>query len=74
MLGTTVTLTAGFVSWILRGSALLNSFLLSVPLLKRFDPVPILKTTKKKAKTVGHSPVNNETEHDKDELFEKNDS
>jgi Cadherin-like domain/Cadherin-like/Concanavalin A-like lectin/glucanases superfamily/Bacterial Ig domain len=48
MLGTTVTLTAGFVSWILRGGALLKSFLLTVPLLNRFDPVPILKTSNKK--------------------------
>ena len=44
LLGTTLTLTAGYVSWILRGGALLTSFLSTVPLFKRFDPVPILKS------------------------------
>ena len=40
-------MTAGFVSWILRGGALLASFFSTVPLFSRFDPVPILRAPKK---------------------------
>ncbi|HCW06565.1 MAG TPA: hypothetical protein DGG95_04275, partial [Cytophagales bacterium] len=46
-LGTSMTLTAGFVSWILRGGSLLASFLSTVPLFNRFDPLPILRTAHK---------------------------
>jgi VCBS repeat-containing protein len=44
IVGSSITLTAGFVSWILRGGALLASMMSSVPLLNRFDPLPILKS------------------------------
>ena len=46
--GTTVTFTAGFVSWILRSGSLMASFLSSVPLFKQFDPLPILSTQQKR--------------------------
>ncbi len=42
-----VGLTAGFVSWILRGGSLLASFMSTVPLLNKFDPVPVLRSSKK---------------------------
>ncbi|MBT8436526.1 MAG: hypothetical protein KJP11_04065, partial [Gammaproteobacteria bacterium] len=38
------SLTVGIVSWVLRGGALLASLMSAVPLLNRFDPLPILKT------------------------------
>jgi VCBS repeat-containing protein len=41
--GSTASLTVGIVSWVLRGGALLASFMSTVPLLNRFDPLPILK-------------------------------
>ncbi len=44
--GATTSLTAGFVSWVLRGGSLMASFLSSVPLFKQFDPIPILSTKK----------------------------
>jgi hypothetical protein len=44
IVGSTASLTVGIVSWILRGGALLASFMSTVPLLNRFDPLPILKT------------------------------
>ncbi|MEQ1560968.1 MAG: cadherin-like domain-containing protein, partial [Methyloglobulus sp.] len=47
MLGTTAAFTVGFVSWILRGTALLTSLLSTVPLFSRFDPIPILNLSKK---------------------------
>jgi hypothetical protein len=43
-MGTSTTLTAGIVSWVLRGGSLLASLMSTVPLLKRFDPLPVLKT------------------------------
>ncbi|MCP4470745.1 MAG: hypothetical protein GY815_08670, partial [Gammaproteobacteria bacterium] len=43
-LGTTASLTAGIVSWVLHGGSLLASLMGSVPLLNRFDPLPILKS------------------------------
>ena len=47
-LGSSIGLTAGVVSWFLRGGALLASFMSSIPFLNRFDPVPILKSKEKK--------------------------
>ena len=43
-MGSTATITAGIVSWVLRGGSLLASLMGTVPLLNRFDPLPILKT------------------------------
>ena len=42
-IGATTTLTAGIVSWVLRAGSLLASLMGTVPLLNRFDPLPILK-------------------------------
>jgi hypothetical protein len=43
-IGATTSLTAGIVSWVLRGGSLLASLMGTVPLLNRFDPLPILKS------------------------------
>ncbi|MCP5090291.1 MAG: hypothetical protein GY949_05140, partial [Gammaproteobacteria bacterium] len=43
IMGSTATITAGIVSWVLRGGSLLASLMGTVPLLNRFDPLPILK-------------------------------
>jgi hypothetical protein len=43
-IGATTSLTAGIVSWVLRGGSLLASLMGTVPLLNRFDPIPILKS------------------------------
>ncbi|MCP4391661.1 MAG: hypothetical protein GY802_25430, partial [Gammaproteobacteria bacterium] len=43
VMGSTATITAGIVSWVLRGGSLLASLMGTVPLLNRFDPLPILK-------------------------------
>jgi hypothetical protein len=37
-----IALSAGFVAWILRGGALLASFLVSMPAWRHFDPLPVL--------------------------------
>jgi hypothetical protein len=56
-LGASVGLTAGIVSWFLRGGALLASLMSSVPFLNRFDPVPILKSKEKKPVTKENKKV-----------------
>jgi len=40
--GTGIILTAGFASWIVRGSSLLASFLSTMPVWRGLDPLPIL--------------------------------
>jgi VCBS repeat-containing protein len=47
VLGSTASLTAGIVGWILRGGSLLASLMSTVPVLNRFDPLPILKKNNK---------------------------
>jgi hypothetical protein len=37
-----MALSIGFVAWILRGGALLASFLVSMPAWRHFDPLPVL--------------------------------
>ena len=39
-----VALSVGFVAWILRGGALLTSFLVSMPAWRHFDPLPVLSS------------------------------
>ncbi|MGI9294680.1 MAG: hypothetical protein ACR2PS_11920, partial [Pseudomonadales bacterium] len=46
--GSTLTLSAGFVAWLLRGGALAATMLSSLPMWKGFDPLPILTTGRKK--------------------------
>ncbi len=48
VMGSTASLTAGIVSWVLRGGSLLASLMSTVPLLNRFDPLPILKSREDK--------------------------
>ena len=37
-----MALSVGFVAWILRGGALVASFLVSMPAWRHFDPLPVL--------------------------------
>jgi len=46
-LGSTTGLAAGFISWVLRGGSLLASLMSTVPLLNRFDPLPVVKSRNK---------------------------
>ncbi len=47
MFATSLSFSAGFVSWLLRGGSLLASIMSTIPLLNKFDPVPILRSSKK---------------------------
>ena len=42
-----IILTAGFASWVIRGSSLLASFLSTIPVWRGLDPLPILSAFKK---------------------------
>jgi hypothetical protein len=46
--GLTFTLTAGYVSWLLRAGYLSASLMSMAPLWREFDPLPILARPKKK--------------------------
>ena len=48
VMGSTATITAGIVSWVLRGGSLLASLMGTMPLLNRFDPLPIVKQKEEK--------------------------
>jgi hypothetical protein len=43
-----LSLSAGFVSWVLRAGSLLASFVSVFPLWRQFDPLPILDVKGKK--------------------------
>ncbi len=47
VLGTSASLTAGFVGWVLRGGSLLASMMSTLPVLNRFDPLPVLMKNNK---------------------------
>ncbi|MCP4408804.1 MAG: hypothetical protein GY807_13785, partial [Gammaproteobacteria bacterium] len=47
-IGIVLSLSAGFVSWVLRAGSLLASFVSVIPLWRQFDPLPILDIKGKK--------------------------
>ena len=46
--GLGTTLSAGIVTWALRGSSMLASMLSAVPTWRAFDPLPVFSVTKRK--------------------------
>jgi hypothetical protein len=40
--GVTFTLSAGFITWLLRAGSLVTSLLTSMPMWRGFDPLPVL--------------------------------
>jgi len=73
--GTGIALTAGFASWVLRGSSLLASFLSTIPVWRGLDPLPILAAARKKQKkdvNVASSKKNSSDADDIDEIFDEN--
>ena len=73
ILGSTAALTAGFVSWILRGGALLASMMSTIPLLNRFDPLPVLNSRGKEAEKTAdnESDEKEKSEARVDEMFNR---
>ncbi len=62
LLGTSASLTAGIVSWVLRGGSLLASLMSTVPLLNRFDPLPILKSKEEREKVTEKDDATDDTQ------------
>jgi hypothetical protein len=48
--GTSFVLSAGFLTWALRGASLLASVAASLPAWQGFDPLPVLAAKKRKEK------------------------
>ena len=46
--GTSLALSAGFISWVLRGGALASTLLSTMPMWKGFDPLPLLAARRSK--------------------------
>ena len=53
VVGLTLSLTAGFVTWALRAGSLLASAVSSMPLWRQFDPMPILVAADEKKREDG---------------------
>ena len=73
--GTGIALTAGFASWVLRGSSLLASFLSTIPVWRGLDPLPILAAARKKQKkdiNIASSKKSKPDADDIDDMFDEN--
>ena len=62
--GMALSLSAGVITWALRGGALLASMLSSVPLWKGFDPLPIIKASRKTRDNDEAADMNFDPEND----------
>ncbi|MGB0911081.1 MAG: Ig-like domain-containing protein, partial [Nitrospirales bacterium] len=76
--GTGVTLSAGYVAWMLRGTSLLTSLFASLPAWGNFDPLPVLTGgyTAKKAEEQGNqseTKKENQEHQGLDEIFRDSD-
>ena len=69
--GATISITVGFVNWVLRGGALLSSLLSSASLFKRFDPLAVVFSNSKKDDKKAKTEIDEE-QNDIEELFDKN--
>ncbi len=74
--GVSISLTAGIVSWLLRGGSLLASFMSVAPFWKQLDPLPILGADaikKRDEKNSSDTPNNEDDEKDKqiEDIFDE---
>ena len=68
--GLALSVSAGVVSWVLRGGALAATMLSSVSVLKGFDPLPVMDMNRKKGNRPGHD---DDADSDLDNMFEEAD-
>ncbi len=73
MAGVSISLSAGFVSWMLRTGTLLGSFLSVAPLWKQLDPLPILGAVgiKKLKAQIDRPIIDGEEDAKVERLFKK---
>jgi hypothetical protein len=60
--GMTISFSAGFLAWLLRGGSLLASFMSAMPMWARFDPLPILAVGKRREDEQRDEPEPDESE------------
>ena len=72
--GVTLSLSAGFVSWVLRTGSLMASFMSVVPMWKQLDPLPILGAAIVKGKKkVGFKSDKEEQDREVEDIFDQED-
>ncbi|MCB1876930.1 MAG: putative Ig domain-containing protein, partial [Chromatiales bacterium] len=71
VIGLAVSLTAGFVSWVLRAGSLLASFVAVLPVWRHFDPLPILSNFKSDAKKKTGAGEENPDNAEVENIFEQ---
>lgn len=72
--GVTLSLSAGFVSWVLRGGSLMASFMSVLPMWKQLDPLPILGAAIVKGKKkVGIRDDKDEEDRKVEDIFDQED-
>ncbi len=60
--GSAVALTAGVVSWLLRGGYLMGSLLTTLPLWSRLDPLPVVDAAPRREPCDGEEPEGSEAD------------
>ena len=68
--GVTLSLTAGFVSWVLRAGSLMVSFLSAMPLWRQVDPTPILAMDSEESSQSVEESNDDEEKQVEDDAFE----
>jgi hypothetical protein len=66
--GSTVLLSAGYLTWLLRGGSLLASVLATMPTWRNFDPLPILMKTRTRKEDVAAQDEKDDAESASEEL------
>ena len=76
--GSGLTLSAGYVAWLLRGGSILTSLLATLPISTYFDPLPVLSVGFKKPKNLAQEAQAEKDQEDAEfeglrDLFEESD-
>ena len=69
--GVSISLTAGVVSWLLRGGSLLASFMSVSPLWAQIDPLPVLAAVNEEEEVEGIEGENDQDDSSKNSRVEK---
>ncbi|MDH3527247.1 MAG: VCBS domain-containing protein, partial [Gammaproteobacteria bacterium] len=68
--GASLSLSAGILTWALRGGALAATMMSSMPIWKGFDPLPVLAAARKKYKKAADTTMDDDKNDLIDEMFE----
>ena len=65
-----LSLSAGMVTWAVRGGAMLASMISAIPVWKGFDPLPMITASKKRREDKGNTPEDTIYNEQIDGIFE----